>query len=111
MKTVSFKRRANHAQIAKLSAGETAFVIEFAALTAAPVLVERAQVGTSVRPEEATIVNGFETVESFLKRGGSIKVAKPTKVTEPTIRVKGSRNMANTMLAGARAVKSIEEVK
>lgn len=137
MKSIKSIRRASKVQIAKLTQGETKLILdtfakrtggvtsnvgtmhtktavlpahmfEFVTMTQTPVLVQAADCGTSVRPEKAIIVNGAETVESFLARGGSIKTAKPCKIPAATVRVKGSRNMANTCMKAVRAVKSIE---
>jgi hypothetical protein len=102
MKIVRSLRKPSKRQIANLSPRETANVIAVFTATKTPVDLKKAAIGTSVRPESATIVNGAETVESYLARGGTIKTGKPTKVIEPTIRVKGSRNMANTMLTARK---------
>lgn len=73
MKIVKSIRKANKTQIKKLSSANVAVILQASKI--APVTVKIAQVGTSVRPEVATIVNGAETVESFLARGGAIKIA------------------------------------
>lgn len=64
----------------------------------------------SDRGTPAIIANGEETIESFLSRGGSItKCAPCTKgMNKTNVRVKGSRNFANTQMKMTRSVKSIE---
>lgn len=108
MKIVKNIKRATKAQIAALSMRETSNVITVAVSTKTPVVLQRANIGTSVRPQMATIVNGAETIESFLARGGSIKLGKPASIPVVPVRVKGSRNMANTQMKLTRSVKSIE---
>ncbi len=114
MKMILNVRKANRVTVASLTTRESSNVISTAITTKTPVTLKTARIWapgvrkTSIKHNPiAIIVNGAETVESFLARGGAINVLKPTKVTEPTVRVKGSRNMANTQMKALRTPKSI----
>ena len=96
---VTHARKMNAHQIASLSSKETANVITIAK-SSGPVSLVRANVGTSIRPEMAVILNGVETVESFLARGGTITVGKPETVKTATVRVKGTRQTAKPFVMG-----------
>lgn len=106
MKSIMSIKRMSRAQVAAMSFAQTQNVISVFESTKAPVKVERANVGTTVRPEVGTIVNGSESVESFLARGGSIKRGKTRKMrSTPTVRCSGSgwNRFANRGFAAKRA--------
>jgi hypothetical protein len=114
MKIVKGLRKATQLQIQHLSPREVANVIATVATTRTPALLQKATMwpmGSRRHAKGApvaTILNGCETIASFLSRGGSIVTCAPTRVIEPTVRVKGSRNMANTQMRAKRAVMSID---
>jgi hypothetical protein len=106
---VKSTRRVPTSKIENLSANvnTTRILSEYAA-TKSPVSVRFAQIGTSVRPERATIINKVETVESFLARGGVVKTCKPTAIPATLIRVKGTRQTAKPFVQSNIRNSSIE---